>query len=391
MDADDFRPAFGLARKPRTTVLAMIAIAALLASSAASAQVQPQATSDVKMLIEDGRKQLREAHAAGTEAAYQAAEDTFDRAVALDLKNGLPLAYRGAAKLERSGWLAAKGNFDASGTLLEQASADLDRAVALSPDDLSVRLLRGTSYAEFPPFLKKGPLAREDFDAAVRHPQFAAQSAEARARVYLISGKLFAAAGESDKAKEAWSSAVAAGPQTTAGAAAQQELKKLELPAQAADSQGRRREDRFPQISEETTPVIVAASVTLPGHVFSDDPSTWHPKMREFLDHLKLQPGLLAMHRLASLDHPGMLVILTWWENKRALNNWFYSDVHQGMIDWVYGGPGAASGNALAGDLGERQMKEAGQVAMEIFTTLPGGIQYGGGLGPKLPERPRSR
>jgi hypothetical protein len=78
-----------------------------------------------------------------------------------------------------------------------------------------------------------------------------------------------------------------------------------------------------------------------------------------------------------------MLVILTWWENKQALNNWFYSETHQGIIGQFYGGRAPAAGavgtNTPAGSMG--------QVGIELFAALPGGMQFGGGLTPPRPEK----
>lgn len=77
-----------------------------------------------------------------------------------------------------------------------------------------------------------------------------------------------------------------------------------------------------------------------------------------------------------------MLVILTWWENKQALNNWFYSETHQGIITKFYGDrpvAGVVGANTPAGGMGE--------VGIELFAALPGGMQFGGGLTPARPEK----
>ena len=105
--------------------------------------------------------------------------------------------------------------------------------------------------------------------------------------------------------------------------------------------------------------------------------------MKAFLAKLEKQPGLLGVHALSSIDHRGMLVILTWWENKQALNDWFYSETHQGIISQFYGNrpppSSAAVANPPAGGMG--------QVGIELFTSLPGGMKFGGGLTPARLEK----
>lgn len=105
--------------------------------------------------------------------------------------------------------------------------------------------------------------------------------------------------------------------------------------------------------------------------------------MKTFLAKLEKQPGLLGVHALSSIDNKGMLVILTWWKNKKALNNWFYSETHRGIITQFYGiaqpAPGSVGSKTPTGGMG--------QVGIELFTPLPGGMVYGGGLTPARPKK----
>jgi hypothetical protein len=100
--------------------------------------------------------------------------------------------------------------------------------------------------------------------------------------------------------------------------------------------------------------------------------------MKMFLAKLEKQPGLLGVHALSSIDNRGMLVILTWWENKKALNDWFYSETHQSIIGEYYGKAQRAAGPVGSGT----PTGGMGQVGIELFTPLPGGRVYGGGLMP---------
>lgn len=343
-----------------------------------------QDNSDLAKTIATGQQQLAAARTAKTEEAYRLAETTFDRAVQIDPKSAIARAYLGLARMEFAGWIAGQGRFGPSGEMTNKAVADLDAAVALAPDNLQVRMMRGSSYAEFPSFLNKGPLAREDLEVVVHHPNFAAQTSEVRARVYFTLGRVYAQAGESEKARASWTAAVAADAQTREGQAAQRELDKLAAPVVAKDVAGRRMPDRFPKIPLETSPIMVAASVTFPNHKGDWDRASLPESMKTFIGKLEKQPGLLGVHALSSVDHRGMLVILTWWENKEALNNWFYSETHQGIIKQFYGSRKLAGGAVGA----NTPVGEMGQVGIELFATLPGGMQFGGGLTPARAGKP---
>lgn len=261
---------------------------AFFVGAAVTASAQTQVEVDV--LVQRGRQQLLEARKAGTDEAYQKAETTFTEALQIDQTNIPALTYRGLTILDRSALMAKQGRFDVSGMLTNKAVADLNRAVSLSPNDYHARLARGSTYAQFPPFLNKGPTAIEDLEVVTKHPQFASQSAEARARVQLTLGSVYAAAGQTEKAKQALVAAVTVSPQSPSGIAAQQELEKLAKTPAAIDSQGRRRPDHFPQISDETSPVIVAATVTLPTNASIQNRSSLPPSMQRFLSQLDSNP-----------------------------------------------------------------------------------------------------
>lgn len=366
--------------------LAVLMIAFMIASSVATPAQEPSASAQgesAAALIATGQQQLQAARTANTEEAYRAAEATFDRAVQLDAKDPTARLYLGLARMELSGWLARKGSFGPSGELTTRACADLDAAVALGPDNLEVRMRRGASYAEFPSFLNKGALAREDLEAVVHHPKFPAQSNDMRARAHYTLGRIYAAGGESEKARASWAAAVEANPQSREGQAAQSELAKLAAPVVASDVMGRRMPDRFPKISLETTPIIVSATVTFPNHRGDWERNSLPESMKIFLAKLEKQPGLLGVHALSSIDNKGMLVILTWWENKKALNDWFYSETHQGIISQFYGNAQPASGPVGS----KTPTGGMGQVGIELFTPLPGGMVYGGGLTPARREK----
>jgi heme-degrading monooxygenase HmoA len=89
------------------------------------------------------------------------------------------------------------------------------------------------------------------------------------------------------------------------------------------------------------------------------------------MDRLKGWPGLLGTRVMASLDQSGQVVIVTWWKDKAAVNDWFYGEAHQGMIRDAYGTPAGARSTDVT------------QVGIELFAPLPGGTRIHGGLTPE--------
>ncbi len=130
------------------------------------------AAADTKELIEQARTQLQAAGSLSTEEAYLQAEETIDSAVRQDSKNPPALMIRGAIRMERAGWLASKGRFVPANELMAMACADMDAAVAMSPGNSEVRMMRGLMYGRFPTFLNKAPLAREDLEIQLESSGF---------------------------------------------------------------------------------------------------------------------------------------------------------------------------------------------------------------------------
>jgi heme-degrading monooxygenase HmoA len=242
----------------------------------------------------------------------------------------------------------------------------METAVAMSTGNFEVRMTRGLMYGRFPTFLNKGSLAREDLEIVLRSPDFAAELPEKRATVQLVMGMVYGGAGDLAKAGVAFLGAVDANPNGEAAKEAREQMKKLAETAPSASGKGPYHPDRFPKIAATTSPIIAAASVTMPGRE-----SEQSPFIQDLVKGLKSQSGLLSTHVLRSVDHPGMLVIMTWWKDKQALNDWFYSDGHQGLMKQAYVDrkPTGAEGPS--------------QVAIELLTTLPGGMRFNGGLTPE--------
>jgi heme-degrading monooxygenase HmoA len=274
-------------------------------------------------LIERAKAQWQAARAQKTEQGYLDAEQTLDEAVKRAASDAFAWLYRGSVKMERAAWLAQQSRFGPANEVMAAACADLDRSVAIAPDNYQVRLTRGLLYGRFPSFFNKGPLAKQDLEVAMRLPQFSKEAPERQAAVRQTFSMLDAASNPS-------------------------------------------RPDRFPKISAETSPVIAAASITMPDR--GAETTTY---LDDLVRRIKTQQGLVGTHLLRSVDHPGMLVIMTWWKDKQALNDWFYGDMHQGLIRQLYVEHKTTGGEGPS------------QVAIELLAPLPGGMRFSGGLAPE--------
>ena len=233
---------------------------------------------------------------------------------------------QGLTLLQQSGELAKAGKFVEANQSMAEAFTLMDNAVAENQNDLKLRIRRGMTYAQMPAFLGKAVTAKADLEFALKHPEIPAAVLE---QVEKALGKLTSSA----------------------------------------------RADRFPKVPATTSPIVAAASITFPNWTSASIP----PSMNDLMKQLEGYPGLTGKHMVASMDKPGMFIILTWWKDKQALNDWFYGDLHQVWMKRNYNGKSSAS----SGD-------SPSQVAMEIFAGLEGGVQINGGLIPEAVFHGRS-
>lgn len=375
-------PAFLSSSNPLPTSAVSMMLLVLLGFSL-TAKAQTSSRTDESLRA--AQQLLQTARVDGTSEAFQKAEDVLTEVLQAEPKNIKALLLRGQAQLEHSGSLARQGKFDDSGRLTNQATRDFDRAVSINPQDLQARLTRGMSYSQFPAFLNKVATAIEDLNAATRNEQFASLKTESQARIYRVLGKTYAADGQTEKAAEAFRSSMKANAQSPDGIVAKEELEKLSSKPIAVDSRGNRRPDRLSQLTSETSPIIVAATFTIPGHKDGWSRSSLPPSLQTFLNSLEKQSGMLGMRMMEDIEKPEMLIIMTWWQDKKALNDWFYSDTHQGLIKEYYNA--GASQTFANSKNGSSSLAGSSQVGMELFTALPGGLTYGGGLTPSGVEK----
>lgn len=224
--------------------------------------------------------------------------------------------------IQEAGVLAQQGKFGPANELMASATASMEKAIAMDPEDIELRARRGIMFSYFPPFMGKADLAAADLKAVATHPKFLGLAEPVR----------------------------------------QQVNQRV-----AALSTAPPKPDRFPRVSEGTSPVIAAASISWQRGDHSKS-------MDEIMRALDGYPGLLGRHLVRSVDHSGMYIVFTWWKDKKALNDWFYGGVHQSFMK--------RRGSAM--NLPETAATDdvPSQVAMEVFAGLPGGIQINGGFIP---------
>jgi hypothetical protein len=128
------------------------------------------------------------------------------------------------------------------------------------------------------------------------------------------------------------------------------------------------------------------------------------PQLPDLVGALKSIPGCLGVE--TARTGSGKQVIFAWFENKKAVLNWFYSDVHQGAMRTLT--PSAASGRPPLADIADNSgpiltiasltpaekpqvegvQLPVSQIAIEMYAPLPGGLAAGGRFAPSTVEVP---
>src|SRR3989442_9435757 len=141
--------------------------------------------------------------------------------------------------------------------------------------------------------------------------------------------------------------------------------------------------------------VALAIAVTWLSPAFAQAPRPGFPNV---VGALKTAPGVLGVETGQTAS--GRQVIFAWFEGKKALVDWYHSDVHQRAMRSVY--PGQVFDRQPLPDLPENtgpiltivSVKFAGapapgasaprivSIGIELYAPLPGGVAGGGGFRP---------
>jgi signal transduction histidine kinase len=155
--------------------------------------------------------------------AIAEAEELFDQILAAEPENATALVYRGSLLGLKLGFHLLPPNQSAA--TLRQSNADLDRAVALAPDDLEVRTVRGYTSLYTPSFVGRDRIAVEDFSHIIQLLERQTGAELQRAEFHLALGDAYHKAGEDDKARQSWRRVMELSPGASVAIAAESKLR----------------------------------------------------------------------------------------------------------------------------------------------------------------------
>ena len=156
-------------------------------------------------------------------AAIAEAEKLFNRILADEPQNATALAYRGALLGFRLGFGLTPQ--DQMYALMRESSANLDRAVALAPDDIEIRGIRGYVSIFTPSFAGRNQFAVEDFAHIIRLLERQPSTERRRAELHLTLGDAYRKAGDNENARRSWLRAIELAPGASAAGAAESRLR----------------------------------------------------------------------------------------------------------------------------------------------------------------------
>ena len=136
------------------------------------------------------------------EAAMIEAEKLFAQILTREPANPAALAYHGSL-------LGLKIGFDRVsekqiGTVAAQSTMEMDRAVALAPDSIEIRQIRGYASFHTPSIAGRDRFAIEDFTRVIRLLEQWPRTEPRRAEVHLILGDAYRKMGDTDQARAQW-------------------------------------------------------------------------------------------------------------------------------------------------------------------------------------------
>jgi len=130
------------------------------------------------------------------------------------------------------------------------------------------------------------------------------------------------------------------------------------------------------------------------GLVFLASSATAQINPGEIVRALQTTPGCLGVETAETRS--GKRVIFAWFENKKALVDWYYSDVHQRAMKRAF--PDVSFERRPLPDLAEDSgpiltivSMAASSIGIELYGPLPGGVAVGGRFAPEALKVPGLR
>lgn len=185
--------------------------------------VLKQKPGDMETLIKLGRM-YHDQGVAGNDDAVEKGFTCLDKALQIDPSNAIALAYRGSL------WTLRARNAWWPFTKLKNVDKgidELDKAVDLAPDNITVRLVRGINSVNLPSMFRRLPIAIKDFDYLLNDARFAHFNPQLQSTIFCWAGIAYKNDGQTVKAKELLQKAVSADPNSNTARKAENELKQL--------------------------------------------------------------------------------------------------------------------------------------------------------------------
>lgn len=178
---------------------------------------------DIKALLDLGIAYHSEG-VAGNKEAVKEGFACFDTVLALDPTNAVALAYRGSlwTMRGRDAWWPFTKMSD-----VDKGIDEMDKAVDLAPDNVSVRLIRGINSVHLPSMFKRLGTALTDFHYLLNSPAFPEFDVHLKSTIYYWAGLAYKQDSQREKAKELLQKAIDVAPESDTAKNAQQELKDL--------------------------------------------------------------------------------------------------------------------------------------------------------------------
>ena len=163
---------------------------------------------------------------------------------------------------------------------------------------------------------------------------------------------------------------------------------------------------RHTNVREIVLATVLTATIVSPTLMTSARAQTTTAGFPDLVAGLKATPGCLGVELARTMS--GKQVIFAWFENKKAVLNWYYSDMHRSVVKQFV--PNATERTPMAdvpddgspimaiASLTFAQKSDSGiaappfsQIAIELYRPLPGGLAVGGRFAPAMLKVPGMR
>jgi hypothetical protein len=155
------------------------------------------------------------------------------------------------------------------------------------------------------------------------------------------------------------------------------------------------------KVFREVSAILVVAALVFSPALMAGQarPPQPPPGFPDLVGALKATPGCVGVE--TARTGSGKQVIFAWFEDKKAALNWYYSDTHQAVMKQFFpqsqaskrtpmkdvpddGGPVLAIASLTLADRapGDVTTLPISQIAIELYTPLPGGLALGGRFAP---------